>query len=205
MQLNDEYEHCCKHEGRGPMSSLYRDFGDVYELTFDRWWIRHGKKIFAEAKPFKKVTLLETNRELYRTDISNDKLIVQIPLTLTRQTAMRQLGRILRTAYEGRVVDVMKTSTARRKVIKNKIRKSTIKQLLNILEIRKKYPTLTLNEVGIKAGIELDLMARAKLEEISVSMERRRMTIAVSRLLAQAHNLVENAGRGIFPSLAKPK
>lgn len=204
LRLNDEYRYCCQHDGKGELSATYRDFGDVYEMEFDRWWMRHGRKIFTETKPFKKVRQVETAQQLEKTSWDKNKLIIEIPLTLRRQTAMRQVGKLVKKAYEGRVIDVMAQSTARRKIIKNKMRMSTVEQLLRVLEIRLNNPTMTLNQVGVKAGIELDLMARNKEEVITVAMERRRMTIAVGRLLNQARNLVTNAGQGKFPSIKKP-
>lgn len=147
---------------------------------------------------------METVRELDRMAWHADRLIVEIPLTLRKQTVMRKLGRLLKQEYQGRVVDVMAQSTARRKIIKNKMRLSTIQQLLDVLEVRQKNPKFTLNEVGQKAGVELDLQARSKDEVFTVAMERRRMTIAVARLLSQARNLVTNAGLGHFPSIKKP-
>lgn len=204
LRLNDDYRYCCQHDGKGPLSALYRDFGDVFEMEFDRWWIRNGRKLFTETKLFKKVRALENQAQLDMTAWDNNKLIIEIPLTLRRQTAMRQVGKLVKKAYEGRVIDVMAQSTARRKIIKTKMRMSTVEQLLRVLEVRIKNPTMTLNQVGVTAGVELDLMARNKEEEITVAMERRRMTIAVGRLLNQARNLVTNAGLGKFPSIKKP-
>lgn len=204
LRLNDEYRYCCQHQGKGPLSGLYRDFGDVFELDFPQWWMRHGRKIFTETKPFKKVRQIETQQQLEKTAWDKNKLLIEIPLTLRKQTSMRQIGKLLKKAYEGREIDVMAQSTARRKIIKSKIRMSTVQQLLRVLQVRNENPTLTLNQVGVKAGIELDLMARNKDEEITVAMERRRMTIAVARLLSQARNLVTNAGLGKFPSIKKP-
>jgi uncharacterized protein (UPF0128 family) len=89
-------------------------------------------------------------------------------------------------------------------ILKNKMRMSTVENLLRVLETRNKNPQLKLWEVGERAGIELDLLARNKEEQISVAFEHRRMTIAVSRLLRQARYLVTNAGYGRFPSIQIP-
>jgi hypothetical protein len=99
----------------------------------------------------------------------------------------------------------MKVSTARRKIIKNKMRMSTVEQLLKVKAVRNANPRMTLNEVGIAAGIVLDLNARIYDEgAMTEAHERRRMTIAVGRLLRQAKNLITNAGMGKFPSLQNP-
>jgi hypothetical protein len=52
--------------------------------------------------------------------LNEDKLILEIPLTLRKQTVMRQIGQGVKKAYEGRVIDVMQFATARRKVLKIK-------------------------------------------------------------------------------------
>ena len=205
LLANDEYEYCCRHNGKGEMASMYADFGDVFELSFPQWWMRHGRKLFTEIKPFKKTQIINRMDQLQNTRLSKDKLIIEIPLTLRKQTVIRQIGRILKAEYENRIVDVMQVSTARRKIIKNKMRMSTVEQLLKVKAVRDANPRMTLNEVGIAAGIVLDLNARVYDEdEMSDADERRRMTIAVGRLLRQAKNLITNAGMGKFPSLQNP-
>lgn len=205
LQANDEYEYCYRHDGKGEMASMYADFGDVFELSFAQWWMRHGRKLFTEIKPFKKTLVIDSNKQLENTRLSKDKLIIEIPLTLRKQTVIRQIGRILKAEYEGRVVDVIKASTARRKIIKNKMRMTTVEQLLKVKAVRDANPRMTLNEVGIAADIVLDLNARIYDEgAMTEAHERRRMTIAVGRLLRQAKNLITNAGMGKFPSLQNP-
>jgi hypothetical protein len=77
--------------------------------------------------------------------------------------------------------------------------------LVKLWELRQNFLDDSLYELGVRARIELDLMARDTAGEVPTeAMERRRMTIAVSRLLRQAQNLIENAGRGVFPNLKQP-
>ena len=62
----------------------------------------------------------------------------------------------------------------------------------------------SLNELGIKAGVELDLFARITNDadmDNSEYEKTRRMTIAVSRYLKQARQLIDNAAHGVFPSI----
>ena len=73
--------------------------------------------------------------------------------------------------------------------------------------MRKKYPDLSLNELGMRSGVELDLFARITNEadmDTSEYERTRRMTIAVSRYLKQARHLIDNAANGLFPSI-KPR
>ncbi len=205
LQANDEYVFCCAHGGKGELANTYADFGDVITLNFGSWWMKHGRKIFSETQALKKVRTIDDREQLETTTWSNKKLIIEVPLNLRRQTAMRQVGRILKKAYEGREINIWEQSTARRKIIKTKMRMSTVEVLLRVLEVRQRYPKFTLNEVGIRAGVEIDLGARDTTGELpDAAEERRRMTITVARYLAQAKNLITNAGLGKFPSLQKP-
>ena len=200
LQASDEYILCCKNDGRGKLEVLYRDFGDVRK-EFASWWISHGRKLFAESKPLKKV--LQIGRE----EIDNlvphkDRMIIEIPLTMRKQTVMRQIGRFLKEAYLDREIDVWKQSTAKRQIIKSKIRMSTVEILLKVHAVRNANLTLNNYEIGLKVGIQLDINRLDTTGElVDLALEKRRMTIAVSRYLGQAKNLIANVERGIFPSL----
>ncbi len=79
---------------------------------------------------------------------------------------------------------------------------STVELLLKLHSLRNRYPAMKLYELGQRAGVELDLLARATDgEEITEEMEKRRMTIAVSRYLRQAQCLINNATKGVFPKI----
>ena len=93
-------------------------------------------------------------------------------------------------------------SVARRRLAKSKLRIATARRMLDLYALRKKKPDLTLWQLGEAAGLELDLMARTTKDvEITMQDERIRMSIAVSRYLKQARNLIWNATEGVFPSV----
>ena len=134
-----------------------------------------------------------------------DRMIIQIPLTMRKQTVMRQIGRHLKEAYANREIDIWKQSTAKRQITKSKIRMATVEILLKVLQIRNENPTLNNYELGVKAGIDLDILARdTSGEDLSFELEKRRMTIAVSRYLGQAKHLIANAELGVFPCIKPP-
>lgn len=205
LRANNEYKYCCEHLGRGPLAATYVDFGDVFNLDFDRWWSRHGQKIFTEKIPFKKVMVIKNPRDYSHVWTEKETLTLSIPLNITRKSVMRQIGREIKKAYENRVIDPIKESSAIRKIVKTKIKPSTVELLLKILKIREENPTFTLYQIGLKAKITPDLQARDTSGELPTDAEeRRRMTLEVSRYLRQGKYLVENAGLGVFPSLKKP-
>lgn len=203
LRASDEYRYCCENEGKGKLAGIYADFGDIPKLAFPIWYTKHGKKIFGETKPFKKVQRISSNRELDDLAVKPNALLLHIPLDMRKQTAMRQIGKFLKAAYEDHEIDVWKQSTAKRQIVKSKIRMSTVQMLLKVLELRNKHLAASLYEIGKMAGVEPDILKRdTSGQDIDDALERRRMTIAVSRYLKQAKNLITNAERGVFPSFA---
>lgn len=207
LQLSDDYQRCCEADGRGGrLTDLYDDMGDV-RLPFPSWWIKYGRKAFTEQKPLKDVLRIETSKQADDQIDKEDRLVLSIPLTMRKTTAVRRVSKLLAEAHAKLPpVDIWKASTARRMIVKNKMRKQTIEHLVRLWELRLRNPDLTLYELGKLAGVELDLLARdTEGEQITEVMERRRMTIAVSRQLLSARLLIENAATGVFPSIQARK
>jgi hypothetical protein len=206
LEASDEYRSCCDMLGYGELGETYSKFGNIFDYPhFDSWWIKQGRFLFIQEEQ-KKVKVFDDG--IFRkADANANTLILEIPLTLRKQTVMRQIGKELKKAYEGREVDIQKNSSAKVKFEKSKIRMTTVELLLKIHRLRKKHPELSLNQLGIRAGVELDLFARITNSEDMDDCEyerTRRMTIAVSRYLKQARHLIGNAANGIFPSI-KPR
>lgn len=202
LKLSEEYKHCCINNGKGRLKSLYGDFGDVVDMRFEQWWQRIGRYLFAERKAIPSVQSYTHRRELEEITNLRDKVVIEVPLSIRKSTVVRQINKILKAAYEGRDVVPREQSTARRKLAKSKLRKETVSKMLDIYELRNRKPELTLWQLGERAGIELDLMARSTDgEQMTLQQERIRMGIAVSRYLKQARNLIWNATEGTFPSI----
>lgn len=201
LRLSEEYQHCCENNGKGRLKPMYDDFGDVVDMRFEQWWQQNGRYLFAERKSIPVVQSYAHHRDLETIGRLRDKIVIEVPLTLRKSTVVRQINKILKAAYEDRQVVPREQSTARRKLAKSKLRKETIDKMLDVYELRLKKPDLTLWQIGERAGIELDLMARSTDGQIlSLQQERIRMGIAVSRYLKQARNLIWNATEGVFPS-----
>jgi hypothetical protein len=47
LRQNPNYQRTCQDNGHGPLSSLYADFGDVFNVGFVTWWDKH-QSLFAE-------------------------------------------------------------------------------------------------------------------------------------------------------------
>lgn len=76
------------------LAQIFRDFGNVHEGTFEDWWRRTGSALFAEQRlppMVEQITSVETAIAGNRAG----KILVEIPLQLTRETVLRQIGKIL--------------------------------------------------------------------------------------------------------------
>ena len=201
LTLSDEYLHCCDNNGKGRLRDMWLDFGDVRK-PFPTWWQRTGRYLFAERKAVPDVIVYTNHRDLEDVNSLKGKLMIEVPLNLRRSTVVRKINKIIKDAYEGRDVIPREQSTARRKLAKSKLRRATVDTMLELYRLRKRYPDYTLWQLGQRAGIELDLLARTTDEvNLTPAQERARMNIAVSRYLRQARNLVWNATEGVFPSI----
>lgn len=201
LQASEEYLACCQAQGAGKFSEMYTDFGNV-EMNFGSWWLKRGRKLFAEEVPLRDVHQIADEDALNQLRIREDRLIVEIPLQMRKITAIRKINKLLKQAHGTKPVDIWAESSARRQRIKSKVRMTTVELLLKLHSLRQCYPDMTLHELGKRAGVELDLMARTtEGETITEAMEKRRMTVAVSRYLKQAQHLIDNAALGIFPKI----
>jgi hypothetical protein len=203
LKRSDVYRQCCRGKGAGRLKTLYYDFGDVVSLPFPIWWQKHGRKLFAERKPIPTVNVYTSQHDAAGIQSMRNKLLIEVPLDLRQSTVVRKINKILKEAYAGREIVVPRNkSTALRKLVPTKLRKETVRTILDLYELRGDYPKLTLWQLGEKAGLQLDLMARnTDGVELTRAEERVRMAIAVSRYLKQARNLISNAEEGVFPSI----
>jgi hypothetical protein len=80
------------------LARVYEAFGDVWSADFDSWWLDRGYEGFAELTGpprVKQVPRFRAGRDREPIAYRDDQLWLAIPLTLTRATIMRQIGKIL--------------------------------------------------------------------------------------------------------------
>ena len=102
LRRSDRYQRCCEREGRGPMSKLYADFGDV-RTNFRDWWRLHGESLFGEPpSPGRVQSISLTEIDTYRSSIeSGQTLLVCVPADTRRSEASRDFRRVIRGWIEG--------------------------------------------------------------------------------------------------------
>jgi hypothetical protein len=214
LRLSKDYWWVCQCQGKADdarLRSMYRDFGDVFTMDFEQWWLSKGQALFAERLSPPEV------RELDRVNMRlspgmSSHLLLEIPLNLTEATIVKQVKKLLRN-HPAREVE--RRSSAKRPLAKfTGIRKDLL-QLAHMTwqmhwESRDPTQTYKIGQVqGSKSlyqiGKELRLV-RTCMPQPTDNVERAAkrvngMKVAVSRMLVRANNLAANAAVGVFPSV----
>jgi hypothetical protein len=214
LRLSKDYWWVCQLKGKADdprLRSMYRDFGDVFAMTFEDWWRKRGTHLFAERLAPPEV------RELDRVNMRlspgmSAHLLLEIPLNLTEATIIKQVKKLLRN-HPSR--EVQRRSSAKRALAKfTGIRKDLL-QIAHLTwqmhwQSRDPSQSYKIGQVqGSKSlyqiGKELRLV-RTCMPQVTDNAERAAkrvngMKVAVSRMLARANNLAQNAAVGTFPSV----
>jgi len=220
LTLNDDYIECCNNGGTGPMSGLYKDFGDIrYEgvphIAFVKWWHTlvngeaRGAYLFAEP-------LLEKGMRLV-TDLSDAKdaiddptqALISIPLDVTRVKLMKMLKRRIEAIHEGKQgknARSLKSSKARY-VALTAAQPTSVKLQLAVYKQRKEWDDIGKRYdnalIAKKLGITVETEGVVWNDNISLAISSedntRAVSTKVSKLKSQAKNMIENVGKGIFP------
>jgi hypothetical protein len=93
------------------LAQVFKDFGNVHEGTFEEWWVRKGSSAFAEQQLPPRVERLTPIDGVITGDWSG-RVVIQIPLQLTRETVQKQVLEIL-DEITGRPARQIKVSTSR--------------------------------------------------------------------------------------------
>ena len=86
LRLSKDYWWLCQRSTQicqdERLRKMRRDFGDVYSMQFDEWWLEHGCHLFAEQIALPSVRQIDL-RKLDISPNTDDHIVVEIPLRLT--------------------------------------------------------------------------------------------------------------------------
>ena len=215
LKVSSAYRECCLTGGLGELAETFQKFGDIFREydTFDKWWFKRGRYLLELKTPIAKVKCIENYSTYRRSADDKNFLILAIPLTITKASATRGISKFLNEAhqalYKEKTIDIYEAADISLKYKKSKIRNETIELLVKIYRLRKSKPNAKLLELANLIEFVPDIFRRTTtdIEYVTPDYEKmvtdRRKTIAASRYLKQAENLIYNAERGIFPSIKR--
>lgn len=201
LRENQAYLACCEAEGKGPMSELYADFGDVRGDSFMDWW-RSGKRLlFCEPEEAKIVSYLSPPTE----PIGDDRVLVSIPVTGDLDRTMAELRKMLKRAFEherrqrSQATGATHAYSRARYPVFTKPVLTALHDRLIVYRARQKYPDASWYDIGVEAGF-----AGRTSGETGDADHRNRVRAAVGRAFAEAKALIHNVGEGRFPDTTPP-
>jgi hypothetical protein len=219
LRLSKDYWFLCQTLQNGPprtrdrsLARLYWDFGNIYAYDFNEWWRRKGARIFAEETEPPRVTEILSDYASSAVD-REGKILIEVPIVLTKHTSMRQIGKILKRHQSERPSNVLQISTSLYPVNPVRYQLNALQRMHEVWclhrELIRKPKTLGIkvnpreekNDL-FRIGKLLNLnheYARPSENEPEMHDRQRKMRIIVSRYLRKANQLIANAERGQFP------
>lgn len=199
LKRNNEYIETCDKGGRGSLSKLYEDFGDVRTDDFKSWWSSDGRgmKLFSEPPAQETIRIVSKN-EIGSLD--EDLLLMSVPLNLPKKFLLQRFRTLLAEKHKGeRGKQYAKRSKANYQ-FKGQPNIDALMTALNVLDRRNEFPAMRLWELGqflpqfkhlykdyFKSGIPLHTSDKKLIEA------------TVSRYLKKARLSVDRTSKGMFP------
>ena len=202
LQLSPHYQSICE-TNEFPSDEAKRTFelfGDLRNVSFDTWWVETGYGIFAEKKPFNKVSI-NNQTDIFGEDVK--VLHLEIPLNVSPKTLRAQFDNLLELHHPHyKDFDRWQASTAPVRMESRKLTSVSLNICLDVYRLfleKSKQGEALLYEIGEELRINPKLNIIHSDRAIEVNEKRIKMSSAVSEYLEKAKNLVAHATEGRFP------
>jgi hypothetical protein len=230
LRLSKDYWLLCQTTHGGEpvtyderLAQIYRDFGNIYDCSFEEWWRRTGSQLFKEQKLPPRVQQLSSPDSLSAA-VPAGKIWVEIPLQLSLETVQKQVARILANHADKRPTNRLETSTSRYPINVTLARLNVLQKSHEVYCLHRELigkPTAMLQ--SNMSRLDTEFQERANLfkigkalrispsnenltgtkEEIDRRANSMRQMVWVHMNRAKA--LIANAERGVFPDAEMPE
>lgn len=207
LRRSETYKKTCEAKGKGKLSELYADFGNVFEEketeqeTFWTWWKEHAH-LFWEPSARK----LERVSEL-TSPVEDDELVLRIPLELRGTHIINNIRRLLRENAEQ--VKKARGSSRAKYPVQTRVGLNRLHRYLEAYDAKKANPKMSNHKIADLIGIEvaqevdgltIDMLKQEKMDYTGLEyILNRRKTQAVGSLLKAANEYISNVEKGLFP------
>ena len=186
------------------MSKTYALAGDLSHNDFNKWWRDTGCNVFAEAKRPASVQMLALD-SLHKHEFYENSLLLEIPLTIRKETIIAQVKRILKNEHDGRALDLAGTTTAKLKLHTKRYRLRTLEIEYWVLLYRLLYGDIATWRIGDRLQISPSLRVRGVDRDLlsSVSNPFDKLHSLAGRYLYKARHTLAHVQQGSFPNANK--
>lgn len=211
LRRNAEYLKCCEKGGKGKMAALFKDFGDVRDESFHKWWTtgKHGAALFGE-QPLSIQFMEVTSPDQWQSTWTQEKvMVVAFPLAKSKSKLMGHIKWLLDKRHpgrQGRPALAALESTAKYRLSRN-YTIANLQTSLAVYDLWLASQSAPANEKLTlwKIGAKLNLNAKAaKQAEGRLALDRvtgrNHLSTLVKRYLNDAVKNIESVGGGVFPA-----
>ena len=209
LRRNEDYIKCCENGGKGKYAKLYKDFGDVREDNFKKWWKEKGVELFSEKHVSEggDMVLMElTDKSQWSDAWTLDKvLVVAMPLSSSKRYLQSRFNALLKkrhTTKRGRQYKAFEESSAKYPLAKN----YTIRNLETTLAVYDEYlkhkgqvPKVPYWKIGQNMRLVPSAMTTDSMSMNERQVYRNVMGASVKRYITNAEKIIANAALGKFP------
>lgn len=209
LRRNENYLKCCESGGKGKHAKLYKDFGDVRDDDFKKWWKEKGVELFSERHVSEggDMVLMElTDKSQWDEAWTVDKvLVVAMPLTSSKRYLQSRFNALLKkrhTTKRGRQYKTFEESSAKYPLAKN----YTIRNLETTLAVYDEYlkhkgqvPKVPYWKIGQSMRLVPSAMTTDNMSMNERQVYRNVMGASVKRYITNAEKMIANAAVGKFP------
>lgn len=187
------------------IAQTYDLVGDLGTRFFSQWWSDTGNRIFAESRRPAKVRPVEIESgepiELY-----DKSFLLEIPLTIRKETILKQVKELLNERHEGRSLDLAATSKAALSLHTKRYRLRTMEHEYWVLLYRLLYEDIETWRIGDRLQVAPHLRVRGVERSVfygDKSNPFEKLHSLTGRYLYKARHMLLHAERGAFPNAEK--
>lgn len=199
LKRNVEYLLTCNNGGKGSLSWLYADFGDVRGDDFKTWWSEgeRGAKLFSEP-PSQETIRVVSKDEVASLD--EDLLLVSVPLNLPKKFLLQRFRKLLGESHEGKRGKQYAKKSKAKYQFTGQPNVEALLTALNIWDKRQEFPKMKLWELGQFLPLSKHLYKEYLKNGTPLgTAEKKIIEATVSRYIRKAAGSIRNAGHGQFP------
>jgi hypothetical protein len=208
LRRSEAYLKCCEQSGKGKLSKLYADFGDVREDDFKKWWTKQdkGAKLFGEQRQEVKFGPMKDPNEWHPDWTPDVALVIAIPLTMSKRGIQSGIAKLLEERIKsrrGRKALKDAESSARYPLARNYSARNLGKALevYDLWKRGKVNPDEKLKLWEIAVAANLNTLKKATCTDPHERMEvRNRLNAAVNRYVKEAQKHIAGVEKGVFPA-----
>jgi len=209
LRRNPAYLACCESGGKGELSDLFTDFGDVRADDFKKWWIgtNRGALLFGEKPLPDTLKELTTTEEWDSTWTPDKVMVVAVPMEMGKRDLQRYFGQLLKKRHKGergrKALSDSDASTARYPLMRNVTVRALERQLDvydAVIAAKTSPKRVTLAMIGQSLALVPTAMPHRHDNIYEAAEKRNVMRATVSRYFKDAQRIIENTVKGQFPN-----